>query len=111
MEVYKTRNSRRSYNNLLFSYMLYYAADDTKTTAGTSFYIPALLAFIRLHTPNYTDNDDSTDYDISNANRHFIERILSSNDDDQDGINDESDCGVDNKAAASSYATRTTTTA
>uniref|UniRef100_A0A914VYH7 Uncharacterized protein n=1 Tax=Plectus sambesii TaxID=2011161 RepID=A0A914VYH7_9BILA len=69
--------------------MLYCAGNDTKTTAGTGFYIPASLAFIRLHTLNYTDNDnDNTDY----------------------GINDENDNGVDNKTTASSYATRTTTT-
>uniref|UniRef100_A0A914XL85 Uncharacterized protein n=1 Tax=Plectus sambesii TaxID=2011161 RepID=A0A914XL85_9BILA len=75
--------------------MFYYASDDTKTTAGTGFYIHASLAFIRLHTLNYTNNDDSTDYDISD-------------DDEHDGINDESDSGVGNKTTASSYATRTT---
>uniref|UniRef100_A0A914UPQ5 Uncharacterized protein n=1 Tax=Plectus sambesii TaxID=2011161 RepID=A0A914UPQ5_9BILA len=44
-------------------------------------------AFIRLHTLNYTDNDDSTDYDISD-------------DHDHDGISDESDNGVGNKTTA-----------
>uniref|UniRef100_A0A914XIN1 Uncharacterized protein n=1 Tax=Plectus sambesii TaxID=2011161 RepID=A0A914XIN1_9BILA len=62
--------------------MLYYADDDTKTTASTGFYIPASLAFIQLHVLNYTDNDISDDYDY-------------------DGINDESDSGVGNKTTAS----------
>uniref|UniRef100_A0A914VH06 CARD domain-containing protein n=1 Tax=Plectus sambesii TaxID=2011161 RepID=A0A914VH06_9BILA len=97
IEVYDTRNSGRSYNKLPSGYMFYYASDDTKTTAGTGFYIHASLAFIRLHTLNYTNNDDSTNYDISD-------------DDDRDGINDENDSGVDKKTTASSYATRTTTT-
>uniref|UniRef100_A0A914VBJ3 Uncharacterized protein n=1 Tax=Plectus sambesii TaxID=2011161 RepID=A0A914VBJ3_9BILA len=82
------RNSGRSYNKLPSGYMFYYAGDDTKTTAGTVFYIPASSAFIRLHTLNYTDNDDITDYDISD-------------DDDHDGINDESDSGVGNRTTAS----------
>ena len=72
----------------MFYYFYNYASDDTKTTAGTGFYIPASLAFIRLHTLNYTYNDDSIDYDIND-------------DDDHDGINDESDSGVGNKTTAS----------
>uniref|UniRef100_A0A914W073 Uncharacterized protein n=1 Tax=Plectus sambesii TaxID=2011161 RepID=A0A914W073_9BILA len=67
--------------------MFYYVGDGTKTTAGTGLYIPASLAFIQVHTLNYTDNDDSTDYDIS--------------DDDDDGIYDESKSGVGNKTTAS----------
>ena len=41
IEVYEMRNSGRSYNKLPSGYMFYYASDDTKTTAGTVFYIPA----------------------------------------------------------------------
>uniref|UniRef100_A0A914UZS2 Uncharacterized protein n=1 Tax=Plectus sambesii TaxID=2011161 RepID=A0A914UZS2_9BILA len=91
MKVYEMRNSARSYNNLPSCYMLYYAGDDAKTTARTGFYISALLAFIRLHTLNYTDNDISDD------------------DDDHDGINEENDSGVDNKTTASTHATLPTT--
>uniref|UniRef100_A0A914XGC9 Uncharacterized protein n=1 Tax=Plectus sambesii TaxID=2011161 RepID=A0A914XGC9_9BILA len=40
------RNSGRSYSYLSSSYMLYDIRNDTKTTAGTGFYIPASLAFI-----------------------------------------------------------------
>uniref|UniRef100_A0A914V998 Uncharacterized protein n=1 Tax=Plectus sambesii TaxID=2011161 RepID=A0A914V998_9BILA len=65
------RSSSRSYNKLPSGYMFYYASDDTKTTAGTGFYIPA-----------------STNYDISDDNDH-------------DGISDESDSGVGNKTTAS----------
>uniref|UniRef100_A0A914W8V6 Uncharacterized protein n=1 Tax=Plectus sambesii TaxID=2011161 RepID=A0A914W8V6_9BILA len=85
--INETRNSGRSYQNLPSCYMLYYADDDTNTTASIGFNIPTSLAFIQVHTLNYTDNDDSIDYDISD-------------DDDHDGINDENDSGVDNRTIA-----------
>uniref|UniRef100_A0A914VLU4 Uncharacterized protein n=1 Tax=Plectus sambesii TaxID=2011161 RepID=A0A914VLU4_9BILA len=81
-EVYKVQNSVQSFNNLPSGYLLYYAGDNIKTTAGTGFYIPAFLAFIRLQALNYSDNNDSTA-----------------------GKNDENDSGVNNKTTASSYAT------
>uniref|UniRef100_A0A914VVT7 Uncharacterized protein n=1 Tax=Plectus sambesii TaxID=2011161 RepID=A0A914VVT7_9BILA len=50
----------RNYKNHFSGHVLYCTGDDNKTTAGTGFYILASLAFIRLYTLNYTDNDDST---------------------------------------------------
>uniref|UniRef100_A0A914X2C7 Uncharacterized protein n=1 Tax=Plectus sambesii TaxID=2011161 RepID=A0A914X2C7_9BILA len=73
--------------------MRYYAGDDTKTTASTGLYILTSLTFIRLHTLNYTDNDDSTDDDTSN-------------DGNDEGINGENDSGVDYKTTASISATQ-----
>uniref|UniRef100_A0A914XCH8 Uncharacterized protein n=1 Tax=Plectus sambesii TaxID=2011161 RepID=A0A914XCH8_9BILA len=55
--------------------MLYCTGDNNKTTAGTGFRILASLAFIRLYTLNYTDNDgtgnDGTGNDGTTGNDDF----------------------------------------
>uniref|UniRef100_A0A914W081 Uncharacterized protein n=1 Tax=Plectus sambesii TaxID=2011161 RepID=A0A914W081_9BILA len=66
----KKRASEQLSRNRFSGHVLYCAGDDNKTTAGTGFYVLASLAFIRLHTLNYTGNDGTTGNDDFRQTTH-----------------------------------------